>query len=150
MFSDAKETPMKVYEIPGKLNVEWHSDAKAIVDTWENYSVTLDEFKEAVMVKGVTFAKIRGVQAWIVDSSKAQGTFSPEIQAYIGSDVFAKFAEIGVKHFITITSEVSALTKMSVSSYAAKTGPFGLQLAELGSVSDAMQWLEQNCGAATA
>ncbi len=139
---------MQVYQIPGKLTVTWNDEVKAIIDTWDSYFVTLDQFREAIFDKGVTFAKGRGVQAWIVDSSQAKGAFSQEIQDFIGSDVFPKFAEIGVKYFITINSEVSAVTKMSISSYSAKTGPNGLKLVELHSASDAIKWLKANAMAA--
>lgn len=134
----------KVYDIPGKLSVEWESDVKAIVDTWTNYSVTLDQFKDAVLEKGVSYARGKGVKAWIVDSSQANGAFSQEIQSCIGSTVFPKFAEIGVKYFITITSSVSAVTKMTVKSYSAKTGPNGLKLVEVNSREDALAWLKEN------
>lgn len=135
---------MSVHSIPGKLEVEWNGEVKAIVDTWEDYGVSLDEFKDAVLGKGVDFARPRGVKAWIVDSSKAKGNFRAEIQEFIGSDVFPKFAEIGVKYFVTITSQVSALTKLTVQSYSAKTGPHGLQLVEVNNVGDAVEWLKVN------
>ena len=134
----------KVYEIPGKLSVAWDPDVKAIIDTWSSYYVTLEEFKNAVLVKGVDYAKSRGVKAWIVDSSQAKGAFSQEIQDFIGSTVFPKFAEIGVKYFITITSQVSAVTKMTVASYASKTGPNGLKLVEVDSAENAVAWLKLN------
>ena len=91
---------MDVYEIPGKLSVKWEDSVKAVIDTWTSYSVTLEEFKEAVLSKGVGYASPRGVKAWIVDSSQAKGSFTQEIQSFIGSDVFPKFAKIGVKYFI--------------------------------------------------
>jgi len=133
---------MSVYNVPGKLDVSWHQDVKAIIDSWISYSVTLDEFKEAVLVKGLNHAKLHGGVAWIVDSSKANGVFSQEIQDFIGSDIFPSFSKNGIKYFITITSEVSALTKMTVKNYSAKTGPNGLQLVELASVDDAVAWLK--------
>ena len=135
---------MKIYTVPGKIEVEWRDDVKAMVDTWTTYSVSKDEFREAVLVRGVNHAKTRHVVAWVVDSSKAVGTFSQEIQDFIGSDVFPAFAKIGVKYFISITSKVSALTKMTIASYTAKTGPHGLKLVELNSVEDAITWLKAN------
>jgi len=135
---------MKISSIPGKLECEWRDDVKAVVDTWTTYSVTKEEFKDAVLVKGVAYASPRRVRAWIVDSSKAVGTFSQEIQDFIGSDVFPAFSKIGVKYFITINSKVSALTKMTVANYSAKTGPNGLKLLDLGSVADAVAWLKAN------
>ncbi len=82
--------------------------------------------------------------AWIVDSSQATGAFSQEIQDYIGSDIFPAFAANGIKYFITVNSQVSAITKMTVRNYSAKTGPHGLQLVELASAEDAIEWLRAN------
>ena len=144
----SKENEMNVYEIPGKLTVTWNAEVKAIIDTWTSYSVSLEEFRKAVLEKGLDYGKERGVQAWIVDSSSAKGVFQPEIQEFIGSDVFPMFGSIGVKHFITISSQVSALTNMTVKTYASKTGPNGLQLVELNSTADAIMWLQHNAQSA--
>lgn len=135
---------MNVHSIPGKLTVTWQNDVKAIVDSWDSYSITLEQFSDAVLAKGVNFAKSHKAVAWIVDSSKAKGAFSVEIQNFIGSDVFPAFAKIGIKYFITITSQISSVTKMSVKNYSAKTGPNGLKLVEVGSVSEAIEWLKHN------
>lgn len=135
---------MKIHSLPGKLEVSWRSDVKAIVDTWHTYGITLDEFKEAVLVKGLNHSKANGGVAWIVDSSKAEGVFDTEIQNFIGSDVFPAFAKNGIKYFITINSQVSALTKMTVRTYQSKTGPNGLKLVEVNSVDDAVEWLKHN------
>ena len=135
---------MNVFSIPGKLDVTWNGEVKAIVDTWTDYAVTLEDFSDAVLNKGLSHAKVNGGVAWIVDSSKAVGVFSDEIQAYIGTDIFPAFAANGIKYFITINSEVSSLTKMTVRSYAAKTGPHGLQLVEVASADDGVMWLKEN------
>jgi len=96
------------------------------------------------LVKGLNYAKTHKGIAWIVDSSEAKGSFPPEIQEFIGSDVFPAFAKNGIKYFITITSKESALTRMTISTYSAKTGPHGLQLLEVNSVDDAIEWLKNN------
>jgi hypothetical protein len=131
------------HAIPGKLTCCWDDRSGAIVDTWQHYFVSLAEFKEAVMKKGVDFARAHRAKAWIVDSSGAKGVFSQEIQDYIASDVFKKFAEIGIKHFITINSQ-STVTNMTIKSYTAKAGPCGLQLVELASADLAITWLLQH------
>ncbi len=135
---------MFVHNIPGKLDVQWRDDVRAIVDTWTTYDISLTDFKAAVLEKGLVHARANNGQAWIVDSSKATGAFTPEIQEYIGKELFPAFAKNGVKYFITITSTVSNMTKTTVSTYAAKTGPNGLKLVELGSVDDAVTWLKAN------
>jgi len=89
----------KIYEIPGKLVVECDTTARAIIDTWTTYFVSLEEFREAVLIRGVEHAKANNVHAWIVDSHKAKGVFSPEIQDFIASKVFPVFAKIGIKYF---------------------------------------------------
>lgn len=135
---------MKIHSIPDKLEVTWREDAKAIIDHWISYSVSIDEFKEAVLVKGLNHAKAHGGIAWIVDSSEAHGSFTQEIQAFIGSDIFPAFARNGVKYFITISSKVSSMTNLTVKSYSAKVGPNGLQLLEVNSVNDAVLWLKEH------
>jgi len=139
---------MKVHEVPGKLVTEYLDDSRAMLDTWTTYGVTLPEFRQAVLVDGVAAAKAHGAVAWIVDSSKATGAFNQDIQTFIGTDIFPAFAKAGIKFFITITSEVSAVTKMTVSSYSAKVGPHGLQLVETRSVADAKAWLKVNAAKA--
>jgi hypothetical protein len=138
------EAHMQIQVIPGKMESSWHDDVKAVVDTWTTYNVTLDEFKEAVLVKGVRHAKANGGRAWIVDSSSAEGAFSSQIQQFIGSEVFPAFVSNGIKYFITINSRVSLQAKDTVATYSAKAGPNGLKLLEVGSVSDAMAWLKAN------
>jgi hypothetical protein len=130
----------KVFEIPGKLTVEWHADAKAIIDTWTDYGVSKDAFAEAVLKKGVAHAKANGGKAYIVDSSKAVGTFSDEIQRFIGSDVFPAFAKNGITHFITISSEYMT-TNSTIKDYSSKAGPNGLQLVEAGNLEAALEAL---------
>ena len=110
---------MQITTIPGKMVQTWNGEVKAVVDTWTNYGATLDEFKQAVLIKGLNHAKLNQGRAWIVDSSKANGSFSQEIQNFIGSDIFPSFAKAGIKYFITITSE-SAVTRMTIRSYTAK------------------------------
>ena len=133
----------KIYEIPGKLKVEWESDVRAIVDTWTTYFVTLEEFREAVLVQGVNYAKANGGQAWIVDSHSAKGVFSPEIQDFIVSDVFPTFAKIGIKYFMTINAE-DALTRLTVNQYSAQAGPLGMKVLKGSSAAGAIEWLEKN------
>ncbi len=135
---------MNIHTIPGKLEVTWLDDVKAIVDTWSNYNVTAEEFKATVIGKGLAYAKAHGGTAYIVDSSNAKGVFSQQIQELIDTDIFPAFAKGGIKYFITISSKVSAITNMTVKSYSAKTGPHGLKLVELNSVSDAAEWLKHN------
>ena len=133
----------KVFEIPNKLLVEWDPDAKAIIDSWTTYFVSLEEFREAVLIKGINYAQPRGVEAWIVDSHKAQGVFSPEIQKFIETDIFPAFARIGVKYFMTINAE-NALTKLSVSQYTAKAGPSGMKVLNGSTAQGAIEWLKKN------
>ena len=82
--------------------------------------------------------------AWIVDSSKAEGVFTQDIQQFIASELFPTFVKNGIKYFITINASASAVTKMSVRSYSSKVGPAGMKLVEVRSVKDAITWLKAN------
>jgi len=134
---------MIVHEVPGTLVVDWNDQAKVTVDTWSSYGITVEQFREAILKKGVANAKLRGGRAWIMDASKARGSFSADVQSLIEKEVFKTFAGIGVKYFITIKS-ASALTNMSISRYTAHLGPCGIQMVELPDVKTAIAWLEKN------
>jgi len=131
-----------IYNIPKKLEVHWQEDVKAIIDTWSSYFISLQDFSDAVLVHGLNHAKANGAVAWIVDSSKAIGVFSKEIQEYIGSDIFPAFSKNGIKYFITITAD-SYFTKKTIENYSAKTGPNGLILVEVKNVQDAIDFLKK-------
>ncbi|MDR3425066.1 MAG: hypothetical protein P4M13_08380 [Alphaproteobacteria bacterium] len=135
---------MRIYEIPEKLTVDWNEDVKAVFDTWTNYTVTVDQFREAVINKGLAHAKTHGGHAYVVDSSKAHGAFSQAIMDFIGTDAFPAFAKGGIKYFITIKSAASATTNLSIKGYAAKAGPFGLQLLDLPDQNAAIAWLKEH------
>ncbi len=134
----------QIHSIPGKMDTYWISDVNAILDIWTTYTVSLKDFNEAVLVKGINHSKAHKGRAWIVDSSTAKGAFSPEIQNFIGSDVFPTFAKSGVKYFITILPKDSALTRMTVKNYSSKVGPNGIELVEVDSVDDAIEFLKEN------
>lgn len=133
-----------VHSIPGKMDTFWIQDVHAILDQWTTYVVPLADFKEAVLVKGLNYAKSHLGKAWIVDSSTAKGAFSGEIQDFIGADLFPAFAKAGIKYFITILPKESAVTRMTVKNYSSKVGPSGIKLVEVNSVDDAIEWLKQN------
>ena len=135
---------MKIQEIQGKMISTWEADVNAILDTWTDYYVSLDEFRDAVLIKGLGFAKKHGGSAWIVDSSKAKGVFSQELQQFIASDVFKTFFDNGIKFFITIKPNVPGLTSMNVRSYSANAGPAGIKLIDVSSVADAKMWLKEH------
>ena len=122
----------------------WEGDVHAILDTWTDYYVSLDEFKDAVLIKGLSFAKTHGGRAWIVDSLNAKGVFPQEIQQFITSDVFKAFFDNGIKFFITIKPNVPGLTSMTVRSYSANAGPAGIKLIDVSSVADAKMWLKEH------
>jgi len=134
---------MQIHEIPGKLTVEWNDEVKAVVDTWTTYFVSVEDFRNAVLVKGLSYAKTHQAKAWIVDSSQAKGVFSAEVQECIGKEVFPAFARNNIKFFLTVTSQ-SASTKLSISSYTSKLGPNGIQLIEATSAKDAIEWLKKH------
>ena len=135
---------MEVFSIPDKVKVTWNEEVKAMVDYWDSYDVTLEEFREAILDKGLNFAKSHKANAWIVDSSQAKGVLGQDIQHYIETDVLPSFGRSGIKYFITISSEVSALTNLTIRSFSLKTGPNGIKLIELNSVKDGIEWLKVN------
>jgi len=134
---------MLIHEIPGVLRVEWNSEAKTMIDTWSSYTISVPQFREAILQKGVAHAKLHRGRAWVMDATKAKGAFSPEVQALIENEVFKAFAAIGVKYFLTIKS-ASALTNMSIKSYTAHLGPCGIQMVEVPDQNTAIAWVKEH------
>lgn len=134
---------MKVHEIPGTLLVEWNEEVKATIDTWSTYAITVPQFREAILGKGVANAKSQGGRAWVMDASKAKGAFPSDVQKLIETEVFKAFAKIGVKYFITVKS-ASAITNMSIKSYTAHLGPCGIEMVEVPDAAKAIAWLKEH------
>jgi hypothetical protein len=134
---------MLVHEIPGVLLVEWNDDVRAMVDTWSNYAIKVPQFREAILNKGVAYAKAHGGRAWVMDATKAKGALPQDVQKLIETEVFKIFAAIGIKYFITIKS-ASALTNMAIKSFTAHLGPCGLQMVEVPDVNHAIAWLREH------
>ncbi len=134
---------MLIHEVPGTVVVEYNDKVKAMVDTWSSYTISAEQFREAILKKGVANAKLHGARAWVMDASKAKGAFSSDIQKLIESEVFKVFAGIGIKYFITVKSG-STITNMSIDRYAAHVGPSGLKMVEVPDAAAAVAWLEKN------
>jgi len=135
---------MKIYEIPGTLIVEWDDEVKTTFDTWSSYSITVPEFREAILNKGLSNARAHGGRAWVMDATKAKGVFTPEIQKLIETEVFKAFAAAGIKYFVTIKSALSTLTNMSIKTFTAHLGPCGIQMVEVPDHSKAVAWLKEH------
>jgi hypothetical protein len=135
---------MIIHSIPGKLEIIWLEEVKAILDKWTNYNITLSDFKEATLRKGLRHSANNDGRAYIVDSSEAIGVFSKEIQEFIETDIFPAFATNGIKYFITINSKKSAITEINVKVYSEKVKPAGITLVEMDSLDQAIDFLKQN------
>ena len=134
---------MKIHEVPGVLVMEWNDQGKVVVDTWLKYTIKTAEFREAILKKGVGYAKARGARAWVVDSSKATGTYAQEVQDLIAKEVFKAFAAIGVKYFITIKSG-SAITNLAFNRVTSQLGPSGIQMVDVPDLKTALTWLREH------
>jgi len=132
---------MRIHKIKGKMNAEWWSDINAVLDTWENPTVSLDEYRDAVLVKELNHARKNGGVAWIVDSRKAKTSFPEDIQKFINTEVFPNFARSGIKYFITINPD-SDETYHTVDNYYSRISPSGLELVEAKSLQDAETFLK--------
>jgi hypothetical protein len=137
-------TVVKVHEIPGTLVVEWNEDAKAMIDTWSSYIITVPQFREAILGKGMSYAKAHGGRAWVMDGTKAQGAMSKDVQSLIEAEVFKAFAAIGIKYFVTIKSTESALANSAIKRFVSHLGPSGIQMVEVPNQRKAIEWLKEH------
>jgi hypothetical protein len=135
---------MIIQSINGKMMSAWDEKVKAVVDTWISYRVSLEEFKEAIAYKALRHARINKGRAFIVDSKNATGAFTLDIHDYIKNGLFQSFIRSGIKYFITILSDKSPTTSLTVHNYSSLAGPSGLKVMTANSVADAILWLELN------
>jgi hypothetical protein len=140
----ASEEIMKVHEIPGTLLVEWNDAVKSIVDTWSTYQITVPQFREAILGKGLGYAKAHGGRAWVMDATKAQGAMPKDVQDLIEAEVFKAFAAIGIKYFVTIKSVESALANSAIKRFVSQIGPSGIQMVEVPDQKQAIAWLKEH------
>jgi hypothetical protein len=134
---------MKIHEILGVVVVEWNEETKTVVDTWTSYTIKVSEFREAILTKGLAYAKAQHARAWVVDSSKAKGAYPPDVQDLIAKEVFKEFAGIGIKYFVTIKSD-SAIANLAFNRVTAQLGPYGIQMVEVPDLSGAIAWLKEH------
>lgn len=133
---------MKIFEVDGKLTVEWNTQAKAIIDIWTSYSITLEGFNKCI-IKGINHSIVNGGIAWIIDSRKAEGQFSKEIKHFIVSDVIPNFKKNGIKYFMIIDS-FDAETNTTINHFSNKASELGLKVIKGSSVTGAINWLVKN------
>lgn len=134
---------MTVHEVPGTLVVEWNDEVRAMVDTWSSYGITVPQFRDAILNKGLTYAKTHGGRAWVMDATAAKGAMGEDVQKLIEAEVFKAFAAIGIKYFITIKSG-SAITNMSIKNFTSHVGPCGIQMVEVPDRNKAIAWLREH------
>ncbi|HUJ24751.1 MAG TPA: hypothetical protein VLW85_01950 [Myxococcales bacterium] len=130
---------MQVTNIPGKLEVLWCADVKAMLDRWSDHAVTIAEFHQASVVEGASFARRNGAIAWITDSRAARGRFSPEVHAFVAVEVFKALAAAGVLYFISIEPPGNAQPK---SRYPAAAALHGLRVVKVPDVEAAFAFLK--------
>jgi hypothetical protein len=128
-------------EVPTKLVSSWLPEHRAVLDEWANYFVTLAEFRTNVFGKALDYSRAHQGRAWIVDGSKAKGVFNDEIQQFIATQGFKLFFAAGVRSFISIRSQVSSATNLSIARYEKLSGPAGVSLVTVNSVDDALAYL---------
>lgn len=133
---------MRIHEIPGKLVCDWNEECKAMIDTWSNYTVTVDQFREAILKKGLSHAKANKARGWIMDAAAAKGAVPAEVVKLIETEVFKSFAAAGIKYFLTIKSTASTVANLSIKTYTANIGPHGLQMVEVPDQKTAIAWLK--------
>jgi hypothetical protein len=133
---------MVIYSIPEKLDIIWMPEILAIVNVWTSFTVSINEYKNAILEHGIIFAKTNKAVAWIVDSSGATGSFSEDIHSLIINEVFPSFTKCGIKYYITIKSKISRSAKTTVAGYLSKIGPHGLTIVDVDSLGDAVKWMK--------
>lgn len=103
----------ELYHIPGKVIGHHHPEINSIIDTWDSLLISLDDWRSTIYEVGIVdYAPRNGVKAWIIDTSKSQGVFKPEVQEFREKVARPKLAENGVRHLFVVLP-ATALGKLS-------------------------------------
>jgi len=118
------------------------SDLNAMIDNWSSLMVSLEDFKSTIYDIGVPFAESNKVTTWIVDTSKSEGVFKKDVQAFIESTVAPKCSEIGIKYFFVLLPQ-SAIAKLSAKNVARiNSNQKEMQTFQVGSMDEALEMLK--------
>lgn len=128
---------MNIFTIDNKIDVSWHPEVVAVLESWTDYDLDLESFRRAVFVKGINHAKASQAKAWILDPGQATGSVSDEIQAMIDQDRFPALAWTGVRYFVTLNPAASDTT---VNPDTSNTR--GVQCVETPTLETAFAWLK--------
>ena len=132
-----------VYELPGVVKVEWDPEVCALIHTWFNYFLRLDQFQDAIIVRALGHARANGGLAIIADTSAAKGALPDDVQRYVAGNVFREVADAGIKYIIGVSS-TSAITSLSLNRSLSNAEIHGIKRLEMASVAVAVEWLKDN------
>ena len=103
----------ELYRVEGKVVGHHHPEINTIIDTWDSLLISLEEWKATIFDIGIVdYAPKNGVIAWIIDTSKSEGVFTPEVQKFREEVARQTLADNGVRHLFVVHSE-SALGKLA-------------------------------------
>lgn len=135
---------MKVLEIPRKMTCNYHEEASAMIDTWESFVVSKDDFKHYILDKALSFARSKNVKAWIIDATRSKGVFTKELLSFIENEVHPTFFKNGIKYFISIKPQESAFAELTEKSYTNSLSNSGLRLITCSTIDEAIEWIKNN------
>lgn len=133
----------KIHSIPNTEDTYWVSDVNAVLEVWNTNTITLKDFNDAVLGEGMNQLRTNKGQALIIDESNMKSTLNPEIQTFLGREVYPALAKNGVKYCITVLPK-SKITTTSNKNISPITGPNGIQLLDVNNSEEAIEFLKQH------
>ena len=128
---------MNIFSLDHKVDVSWHPEVAAVLETWQDCDVDLESFRKAVFVKGINHAKASQARAWILDTSAASGPFSAEVETMIAENRFPALAWVGARWWVEIDPTLSA-SEVTPGSEATRQ----LTCVRVPSQAEAFAWLK--------
>lgn len=135
---------MLIHTIPDRVKITWRDDINAITEAWTSCDVTVDEFKEAILIKGLGYARDHAARAFIVDTSLCTDSFSGEVEEFIKTTLLPALADNLIKYYITTDLNFHEIAKAGISSLPRESGPGSLETLHVHGIKDAVMWLKEN------
>ena len=125
-----------------KITISWNPEAKAIIGTMNNQTISIDEIRTAILDNELLRTKANSCRAWIHDSTQTAGFLPKEQLDLISNEIFPTFNKIGIKYIITIIPTNSIFSGKIIRQYSSLSCSNRLLLVAVDSLEQAILWLK--------
>jgi len=137
---------MKILNKVGKVGyTAWDEKNRVIIQVIDSLMyVTLEDIEYSCLKISFPFARENNAFAWIIDLSNTTGVLLPNYYDFLEEKIFSKLHETPIRYYFPINTSKSFVSQHSARKYYSKVTKYGVQLIEVNSIEEALEWLKNN------